>query len=762
VRKATATTKVEPESKTEPRARRAEAAPGSLVVVSNRLPFTTVQSEGRVRFKRSPGGLVAALDPALSRRGGVWVGWPGVETEEAVSTVEMQSPRSSKVRYRSVPLSRREVALYYGGFSNRTLWPLFHYFLGRTEINAATWAVYERVNERFAQAAATEGDGDALVWVHDYQLLRMPRYLRRLVPQRRIAFFLHIPFPAHDVFRILPWARSIMRGMLSCDLVGFQSGEHAEHFVTCAERLLGCDVDRAAGMVQFEGRPVSARTHPIGIDVAHIEKLAQRVETAPAGQGEPVVEILGLDRLDYTKGIPERLHAVELFFERYPAYRGRTVFVQLAVPSRTGVAEYQALKREVDEMVGRINGRFSDRGWSPIRYLVRSVGQDELVAMYRNAKVALVTPLRDGMNLVAKEYVASQLDNDGVLILSELAGAAEELKEAILVNPYDVDEVVEALRRALSIPEDERRARMLALRHRVRAGGVQRWVQQFVAAAERAAARRERAAESGVLSPTDIVRGRLHKWLAQRPTVALFFDYDGTLTPITKRPEEAVLSPTARRLLRQAARTPNLDVAIVSGRSLEEVRKLVGLPGLTYVGNHGFEIEGPGISFRHESLDKFEGKVRAAAEGLAKLGVAEARIERKGAALSYYTREVKASERAALEARAAAILRRNRLRVSQGKCVVEGRPPVDWNKGYAVLTVLARRHGTDWSARVRALYLGDDATDEDAFRSLKGIGRSVRVGETTQTAADFALPTPDSVIELLRWLSSGAFESDEG
>jgi trehalose 6-phosphate synthase/phosphatase len=254
------------------------------------------------------------------------------------------------------------VSLYYGGFSNRTLWPLFHYFLGRTEISATTWAVYELVNERFAQAAAEEGSENALVWVHDYQLLRMPRYLRRLAPKRRIAFFLHIPFPAYDIFRLLPWARSIMRGMLSCDLVGFQSAEHAEHFINCAERLLGCDVDRAAGTVQFEGRPVAAQSHPIGIDVAHIEKVAERVK--PQSTWDDPIEILGLDRLDYTKGIPERLRAVEIFFERYPSYRGKTVFVQLAVPTRTGVAEYQALKREVDEMVGRINGRFSDRGWS--------------------------------------------------------------------------------------------------------------------------------------------------------------------------------------------------------------------------------------------------------------------------------------------------------------------------------------------------------------------------------------------------------------
>jgi trehalose 6-phosphate synthase/phosphatase len=548
--------------------------------------------------------------------------------------------------------------------------------------------------------------------------------------------------------------------MLSCDLVGFQSAEHAEHFINCAERLLGCAVDRASGTVQFEGRPVAAQSHPIGIDVGHIEKVAARVKRQPS-EGEPV-EILGLDRLDYTKGIPERLNAVETFFERYPAYRGKTVFVQLAVPTRTSVAEYQALKREVDEMVGRINGRFSDRGWSPIRYLVRSVGEEELVTLYRNAEVALVTPLRDGMNLVAKEYVASQLDNDGVLILSELAGAAEELKEAILVNPYDVDEVVEALRRALSIPEDERRARMSALRHRVQAGDVQHWVRQFVRSAEAAARRRERTVDGGKQSPTDVVRGRLHQWLSQRPTLALFFDYDGTLTPITDRPEDAFLSHTTRRLLRQATRTPNLDVAIVSARPVEELRKFVGLPGLTYLGNHGFEIEGPGISYRHPGLAKFDKQVQAAAAELAKIDVNGVRLERKGSTLALHTRTVKIAERGKVEARAAAILRRHRLRVSQRQFVVEGRPPVDWNKGFAVLTVLARRHGVDWSARVRALYLGDDVTDEDAFSSLKGIGRSIRIGEATHTTADYTLPDSNAVIDLLRWLASGAFESEEG
>ena len=732
---------------------------GQLIVVSNRLPFISEKKKGRMRFKRSPGGLVAALDPALSRRGGVWIGWPGAETEDAASAAEMvPAVRSSdKVRYRAVPLSRREVAAYYGAFSNRTLWPLLHYFLARTEIHNDSWEAYERVNEKFARAAVEESTSADLVWIHDYQLMRMARYLRRMAPDRRVAFFLHIPFPSYDVFRILPWARHLMRGLLSCDLIGCQSQEHADHIMSCAEQLLGATVDRGHGVVFFEGRPTAVQAHPIGIDFELFQRLAAKAVGAAPSPSDPL-EILSVDRLDYTKGILERLRSIEVFFERYPEYRRKTVFVQLCVPSRTAVQEYQDLKRQVDEAVGRINGRFSDGGWAPIRYLVRSVNQQTLVALYRSARVGLITPLRDGMNLVAKEYVAAQSESRGVLILSELAGAAEEMKEAVLVNPYDVEQVASAIHRALVMPGAERRSRMLALRHRVSVGNVQSWVHRFVASAEDAA---DRAGdESRVESRTDIVRRKLHPWLSKRPTAVLFFDYDGTLTPIVKRPEQAVLSVTGRRLLRRAMRTPNLDVAIVSGRALGDIKRMVGIPGLTYVGNHGFEIEGPGIEFHHDALQVYQGAVESASRDLREIPVDGMWVERKGATVTVHLREVSQDECGAAEKRVAAVLRHHKLRVTTGKRIVEGRPPIDWNKGYAVLHVLALRHGVDWISKVRALYVGDDVTDEDAFRSLRGMGRSIRVGPATHTEADLTLPDPAAVIELLGWLASGAFDVD--
>lgn len=728
-------------------------APASraLVVVSNRLPFTVERRPEGVRFTRSPGGLVAALDPVLGERGGVWVGWPGLEQEPDDPT-PLVPPAGSRVRYRPVSLSARELSAYYGGFSNRTLWPLFHYMVARTRIDAHSWSVYEQINERFARAAVEESTDRDQVWIHDYQLMRVPYFLRRRAPRRHIAFFLHIPFPAYDVFRILPWSRELLRGMLAADLVGVHVGSYAQHVFTCAERLLGCDVDRAAETIQFEGRTVSVQAHPIGIDPGHIETLATAAGARTSGQDTPA-QVIGLDRLDYTKGIPERFLAVERFLEEHPEFHDRFVFTQILIPSREQVSDYRELKRELDETVGRINGRFSDQGWSPIRYLVRGLSQTELGALYRHADVALVTPLRDGMNLVAKEYVAAQVDEPGVLVLSELAGAAEELQEALLVNPFDVNSVAEALHRSLTMPLDERRARMSALRDRVRENSVQAWVSRFLSAAEAAAARPRSV---GVV---DSVRRRLRPWLAARPTVALFFDYDGTLTPIQDRPEDAQLPEATRLTLESAAHTPNLDTIIVTGRSLADIKRLVGVPGLTYVGNHGFEIEGPGLVYRHPDIDRFAGTVARAAQDLERLAEPGAQVEAKGATLSYHVRLVPEERREEVLKRATKTLRRRRLRVVAGKLVVEGRPPVPWHKGHAVLFVLVRRHGADWPARVRALYVGDDATDEDAFRSLRGIGRSICVGAPWDgaTQADYALPDPEAVTQLLRWLAAGAF-----
>ncbi len=730
-----------------------------LVVVSNRLPFQAERKGGRVTFRPSPGGLVSALSPVLKERGGVWIGWPGMGREELAQADEIEMPRDRKVRYEAVPLSAHELTQYYAGFSNRTLWPLFHYFVGSTRFDANAWRVYDAVNKRFAEAAAPFARAGELVWVQDYQLLRTPHHLRQLVPEARIASFLHIPFPATDVFRVLPWSRRLLRGMLGADVVGFQVDSYADHFLNAAARLLGCDVDRAARQVAYDGRTVTAVVDPISIDADYVASVAE-ASGPRARHGDRAREILGVDRLDYTKGIYERLLAVERLLERWPEYRRHIVFTQLLVPSRERVAEYSQLKRQIDEAVGRINGRFSEAGWSPIRYLVRSLPAEELIPLYRAADVALVTPLRDGMNLVAKEYVMAQVTLSGVLVLSELAGAAEELQEALVVNPFDIDAVASALHRALSMQPDERQARMSALRDRVRTHDVHAWVQSFLSTADRPVERGTTQA-----SPVDQVRRRLTPWLAARPAAVVFLDYDGTLTPIVSRPDDARLSPRARAALVQAARNPALDVVIVSGRSLDDVRKRVGIPGITYVGDHGFQIDGPGVSLRHEGLDHYRAVMDTAAKRLKVLRVDGAQVERKAATVSYHVRQVDAEERPDVERRAEQIFRRLHLRVTHGKMVIEGRPPLDWHKGQAVLYVLMQRHGADWPSRTRALYIGDDATDEDAFQSLRGIGRSIHVSpkeSASATAADYRLPDPTAVIQLLRWLAAGAFTGHGG
>jgi trehalose 6-phosphate synthase/phosphatase len=501
---------------------------------------------------------------------------------------------------------------------------------------------------------------------------------------------------------------------------------------------------------------VSVQVHPIGIDVSAMERLAA-LAGPPDDDPERVRHVLGVDRLDYTKGIHGRLLAVERLLEKHPEYHGRVVFTQLLVPSRERVPDYRQLKQEIDEAVGRINGRFSEKGWAPVRYMVRSLPPEELVTYYRRADIALVTPLRDGMNLVAKEYASTRLEDDGVLILSELAGAAEELQEALLVNPFDIDAVAEALDTALSMPDDERRARMSALRDRVRANDVHQWVRRFLAGAESASERARATAQS----PLPVVQRSLSAWLAQRPAVALFLDYDGTLTPIAERPDGAVLSDTAREALVSAGRAANLDVVIVSGRSLADLKTRVGVAGLTYVGNHGFEIEGPGLAAAAPDIDPFRDDLEGAALDLEQLRIEGGWVERKGATLSYHLRQVPGERRPGAVRRARVVLRRHHLATLVGNEVVEARPPIEWHKGAAVLHVLRLRHGADWISRVRALYLGDDATDEEAFRSLKGIGRSVCVAPPgpAATLADYSLPDPTQVVQLVRWLASGGFRA---
>jgi trehalose 6-phosphate synthase len=450
-----------------------------FVVVANRLPVDLEKlPDGSQRWKRSPGGLVTALEPMLRNRDGAWVGWPGLPDVEVESLVE------DGLQLHPVPLSSQEVEDYYEGFSNSTLWPLYHDVVAPPAFHRRWWQAYMRINQRFAEVAAQVAGQGATVWIQDYQLQLVPAALRALRPDLRIGFFLHIPFPPTELFQQLPWRRSIVEGLLGADLIGFHTPGGARNFRLLATRYTDA-VNGTRNELMYRNRAVKVGAFPISIDSAQLDKLARRPEVQQRAKeiraelGDPERVVLGVDRLDYTKGIDVRLRAFEELLAE-----GRigpeTVMIQLATPSRERVEHYQRMRNDIEQSVGRINGAYATVGHPVLHYLHQALPREELVAFYVAADVMLVTPLRDGMNLVAKEYVACRSNGGGVLVLSEFAGAAIELKEAVLVNPHDTDGVKNAVYEALTMSAAESDRRMKSLRRQVLSHDVDRWAREFL------------------------------------------------------------------------------------------------------------------------------------------------------------------------------------------------------------------------------------------------------------------------------------------
>jgi trehalose 6-phosphate synthase/phosphatase len=465
-----------------------------LVVVSNRLPIAIARDGDDWSVKAGSGGLVSALAPMLSHRGGRWIGWPGLASEEGADWERLIAEGSAESGYelQHVLLDRREVSDFYEGFANEVLWPLFHNLLGRCVYRPRYWHAYIAANQKYARAVADLSDPRDFVWVHDYHLIHLGQHLRRLGVKRRLGFFLHIPFPPLDILLQLPWRADILRALLSFDLLGFQTYGDRRRFLFCVEHLLPQVKLRKRGAIaeaQVRNRTVHMGHFPIGMDYKGFQKEARSEEVA--SRAEELREelggrriILGVDRLDYTKGLPERIRAFRNALERYPELRGKVQLVQLAVPSRQDVEEYRTLRSEIDELVGQVNGRFGSIGWVPIKYLLRTLPRQELLALYRIADVALVTPLKDGMNLVAKEFCACQVDEPGVLVLSEFAGAAAQLKDgAMLVNPHNIEGMADAIHGALELPVAERRRRMRKMQESCRRHNIHWWVDRYLKAA---------------------------------------------------------------------------------------------------------------------------------------------------------------------------------------------------------------------------------------------------------------------------------------
>ena len=466
-----------------------------LVVVSNRLPIVISNEDDQWRIQPGSGGLITALDPILKENKSLWIGWPGVGAEAPIRELLHQFGSEQGYQLVGIPLTQQEIECYYWGFSNGTLWPLLHDLLGYCKFDLEDWQTYVAVNEKFAKAIANLAQKNDIIWIHDYQLSMVGYFLKKLRVRLPLAYFHHIPFPSLDLLRRLPWKMEYTKALLAFDLLGFQTIRDRRNFVNTVTSLIPevsiLRRQRNHTLIKYGERIIQVRHLPISIDFNQFNNAAesQEVQDAAWYLHENLHErqlMLGIDRLDYTKGIPERFLAFELALEKYPELKNKISLLQVVIPSRTLDPDYQNLKEQLDQMVGRINARFGSSGWIPIHYIFRSLDNIQLVAHYRTSEIAFITPLRDGMNLVAKEYCACSVENNGVLILSEFAGAADQLGEkALLVNPYDIEKTADTIYQAFTMPLEERQQRMQWLRNQIKKYDVHRWLRYFMRALNR-------------------------------------------------------------------------------------------------------------------------------------------------------------------------------------------------------------------------------------------------------------------------------------
>ena len=734
-----------------------------LVVVANRLPVDRVTApDGGVAWQTSPGGLVTAMEPVVRELDCLWIGWPGTVDEELAPF------EHDGIRLHPVSLSAAELEGYYEGFSNDTIWPLYHDLIVHPGYHRRWWDQYESVNRRFAETIAQQAAEGAIVWVHDYQLQLVPGMLRDMRPDLTIAFFLHIPFPPRRLFAQLPWRRRIIEGLLGADVIGFQRVGDALSFRLTAERYANAQAN--GNMIVMPAsddepeRAVLAQEFPISIDTEMFASLAadpavqERAREIRTQLGDPDRLMLGVDRLDYTKGIRHRLKAFEELLRDEDVRPGEATLVQVASPSRERVGAYRNLREDVEGTVGRINGEYGTMGWSPVVYLHRGYPREEMVALYLAADVLVVTALRDGMNLVAKEYVASRDDERGVLVLSEFAGAADELTDALLVNPHSIEQMKTAFVRAIHMPPQEQQRRMSALRQQVRGRDVAHWSESFLRSVRQAVSvrRRQLAAEqqNGARIPAPVfVPGSLDsrlRRLAGEPRFIVACDFDGTLSPIVSRPEDARVLPRAEHSLSVLQNSEGVEVALISGRSLESLAATgVHTEGRAVSGSHGIEMLGiPGATGAEPVTAEEAEQLQRLERRLERMFGDEdgVRIEHKAFGVAVHTRLVDDETRSdeLLEA-AEQLGAAENFGSRQGKRVREFtlRPST---KADAV-AALRRAFGS-----VPILFFGDDVTDEDAFGALGPDDIGVRVGEG-ETAATERVESPAAVAAALARLA---------
>jgi len=723
-----------------------------LIIVSNRLPVTVSRKKNQIIIKESPGGLATGLRSLKQKKKVLFIGWPGYIPRNSREKKYIQECLINDHQCYPVFLSRPELDKYYYGFSNRTIWPLFHYFSSLSTFEELEWKSYQKVNQKFLHIIMETAEPDNTFWVHDYHLMLLPELIRKVFPESSIGFFLHIPFPSSEIFRILPWRTEILEGLLGADLIGFHTYEYARHFLSSSLRLLG--YEHEFGSISINNRIVRVDNFPMGIDVEKNNRLLADPEVQRETEhcrkllGEENKIILSVDRLDYSKGIPQRLKAFELFLSKNREWHEKTTYIMLCVPSRTKVSHYRLLKEEIDRLVGKINGRFGTASWTPVNYIYRSRPFKKLISLYSAADIALVTPVRDGMNLVAKEYVAAKKDHNGVLILSGTAGSAEELGEALIVNIHNKNEVVDAIKKALTMPQQEKISRMKIMRKRIMEYDIKHWTQSFIKSIEETkniqASREHRKlnqhGKTEILSQYKKSKKRL-----------LLFDYDGTLISFSKKPEDARPDKELKRLLISLSKKTNNHVVIISGRDRNTMEQWLGDINCSLVAEHGswLKILPKGEWERQVSIP-FQWKYRI----MPILKNYESRVpgsfvEEKEFGLAWHYRntspELGKMRSHELYDNLNEFLANTSLQLMHGKKVIEVRI-AGINKGVSADHFLRMK---DWDF---ILALGDDWTDEDLFKALPEGAFSIKIGYGP-TEAGFYIESPTACRALLRELS---------
>jgi trehalose 6-phosphate synthase/phosphatase len=709
------------------------ASASDLIIASNRLPFTLTIEDGVVGGTPSSGGLVTALGGA--RGPSTWVGWPGaaVPPELEEEAAELAGAHGCV----PVFLSEAEQDLYYGRICNETLWPLFHYFVDRMHFESDAWEAYVQVNERFAETIARVSPPRARVWVHDFHLALVPEALRRLRPDLAIGFFLHIPFPSSEIYRLVPTRAELLRGILGSDYIGFHTGDYSRHFRSSCLRVLG--IEPGPDTIDWDDRTIGIGVHPIGIDVESFRRdlrdpATAAVERQIAERYEGRRLVLGIERLDYTKGIPQKLDAFErIILEQDPDRADTVTMLQVLVPSRLETVDYQEKRDEIERRIAHINGRYGRLGRPPIEYLHRSISRAELVALYRRADVMMVTPLRDGMNLVAQEFVLCQsggpdIDDSrrGALLLSEFAGAAQVLPGAVLVNPWDAHDLADRLVEALALDLPERRRRLDLMADRVEQLDSARWAERFLDRLGRFARPAARAAR-----PLDeTARLQIGEVLEQAPRQTIALDYDGTLRELTGHPDLAVPTSEIRELLADLAALPGTDVHVISGRRRETLETWFGDLPIHLCAEHGYFFRPPGGRWRTTSdvdltwlprVERLLNRVSADVPGTL--------VERKAASVAWHYRQAE-PDYGAWRARELLVALEHALagvaaEVLTGRRVIEVRAR-SVNKGFYLEGVLAERRDEEHAV----LAAGDDVTDSDLFRALPEGAIAIHVGTT--------------------------------